>query len=60
MGFQNKRIMFVCQEGYSYPFYFLSEKWKKNNKLAAFFIILQKVNIMNVTITEILITLLRS
>ena len=37
MGFQNKRIMFVCQEGYSYPFYFLSEKWKKNNKLAAFF-----------------------
>lgn len=37
LEFSGKRILMVCQEGYSYPFYFLSKKWKKRNKLGAFF-----------------------
>ncbi len=35
--FNNKRILFVCKETYSYPLLFLAKKWLKNNQVAAFF-----------------------
>ena len=35
--FNNKRILVVCKETYSYPLYFLTNKWVKNNQVAAFF-----------------------
>ena len=35
--FNNKRILVVCKETYSYPLYFLVKKWMKNNQVAAFF-----------------------
>ena len=34
---KNKRILIVCQEGLSFPFYYLANKWKKDNTIAAFF-----------------------
>ncbi|MCR5106631.1 MAG: hypothetical protein K6B28_00555 [Lachnospiraceae bacterium] len=38
MDFENKRILFVCRETYSMPLWFLADDWKKNNEVAAFFI----------------------
>ncbi len=35
--FINKRILLVCKETFSYPLYFLSQEWEKNNTVAAFF-----------------------
>lgn len=35
--FNNKRILLVCKETFSYPLYFLAKEWKENNKVAAFF-----------------------
>ncbi|GAU77782.1 hypothetical protein [Fusibacter sp. 3D3] len=37
MSFKNKRILLLCKETYSYPLYFLAEKWKEDNTVAAFF-----------------------
>ncbi|HAV01238.1 MAG TPA: hypothetical protein DCW47_08645 [Lachnospiraceae bacterium] len=37
-GFHNKRILFVCRETYSMPLWFLAEEWRKDNEVAAFFI----------------------
>ena len=38
MEFKNKRILVLCKETYSYPFYFLAQKWMKGgNEVAAFF-----------------------
>lgn len=34
---RGNKILIVCQEGLSFPFYFLSSKWRQENKLAAFF-----------------------
>ena len=36
--FKNKRILFVCRETYSKPLWFLAEKFKEDNEVAAFFI----------------------
>lgn len=33
----NKKILLVCKETYSYPLYYLAQKWMKSNKVAAFF-----------------------
>lgn len=38
MRFQNKRILVICKETYSYPLYYLSCHWMANNQVAAFFI----------------------
>lgn len=35
--FSGKKILLVCKETYSYPLYFLAQKWTKNNQVAAFF-----------------------
>lgn len=35
--FENKKILFLCKETYSYPLYFLAQKWMKSNKIAAYF-----------------------
>lgn len=35
--FKNKRILLICKETYSYPLFFLGERWKSDNKVAAFF-----------------------
>lgn len=32
-----KRILFMCKETYSYPLYYIAEKWKKYNTVGAFF-----------------------
>lgn len=37
MEFKNKKILLICKETYSYPLFFLGEKWKKENTVAAFF-----------------------
>ena len=37
MAFQEKRILVLCKEYFSYPFYFLVQKWKLENEVAAFF-----------------------
>lgn len=37
MEFVNKRILIICRETFSYPFYFLTQKWKKENVMGAFF-----------------------
>lgn len=37
MLLRNKRILFLCKESYSYPLYFIAEKWRKNNTLATYF-----------------------
>lgn len=37
MSFENKRILLICREVYSYPFYFLVDRWKERNEVAAFF-----------------------
>lgn len=38
MEFENKRILVLCKETFSYPLYFLVQKWiKKGNEVAAFF-----------------------
>lgn len=37
MVFKGKRILVLCKEYYSYPFYFLVQKWKQENEVAAFF-----------------------
>ena len=31
---KNKKILMVGKETYTYPFYFLAERWRENNKLA--------------------------
>ena len=36
--FKNKRILFVCRETYAKPLWFLAEKLKEDNEVAAFFI----------------------
>lgn len=38
MNFKNKRILFICRETYCKPLWFLAEKLKENNEVAAFFI----------------------
>lgn len=35
--FNNKRILVVCKETFSYPLFFLVQKWIKNNVVGAFF-----------------------
>lgn len=35
---ENKKILMVGKETYTYPFYYLSQKWKDNNNLAMFWI----------------------
>lgn len=37
MKFKGKRILIVPREGYAYPFYFLAQKWMKDNIVAALF-----------------------
>ena len=37
MEFYNKRILLICREVYSFPFYYLTKKWLKNNTVAAYF-----------------------
>lgn len=32
-----KKILFVCKETYSYPLYYIAQKWKEKNEIAAFF-----------------------
>jgi len=35
---ENKKILVVCKETYSYPLYFLTKKWlKSGNEVAGFF-----------------------
>lgn len=36
--FKNKRILMICRETYSKPLWFLAEKLKEDNEVAAFFI----------------------
>ena len=36
-AFKNIKILVVCKETLSYPFYFLVKKWKEDNMVAAFF-----------------------
>lgn len=36
-SFNNKRILVVCKETFSYPLQFLVKKWQANNTVAAFF-----------------------
>ena len=36
--FKNKRILLICRETYSKPLWFVAEKLKKDNEVAAFFI----------------------
>lgn len=40
--FNKKRILLLCKESYSYPMYYLAEKWKKNNEIAAYFFMPQE------------------
>lgn len=35
--FSGKHLLLVCKETFSYPFYFLAQKWQKDNDVAAFF-----------------------
>ncbi len=37
MKFQNKKILILCKESYSYPLQFLASKWKETNDVAAYF-----------------------
>jgi hypothetical protein len=37
MCFVDKKILVLCKETYSYPLYFLAQKWMKNNRVSAFF-----------------------
>ena len=37
MKFKGKRILIVPLEGYAYPFYFVAQKWMKDNVVAALF-----------------------
>lgn len=36
-SFNNRKILVVCKESYSYPLQFLAKRWLKNNEVAAFF-----------------------
>lgn len=36
-SFKGKKILFVCKESYSFPLYYLAQKWKDDNRVAAFF-----------------------
>ncbi len=36
--FENKKILLICKETFSYPLYFLAKRWIKNNNIAAYFI----------------------
>lgn len=38
MKFKGKKILVICKETYSYPLYYLSKEWMKDNEVAAFFI----------------------
>lgn len=37
MEFKNKKILLVCKESFSYPLYFLGNRWRDYNEIAAFF-----------------------
>ena len=37
MTFIGLKILLVCKETFSYPLFYLGEKWKKDNEVAAFF-----------------------
>lgn len=37
MPFEGKKILFLCKESYSYPLYFLAEKWRETNTVASYF-----------------------
>ncbi len=37
MRLQNKRILIISKETYSYPLFFLVKKWLENNVVGAFF-----------------------
>ena len=37
MEFVGKKILLICKETYSYPLYFLAQKWSVKNEVAAFF-----------------------
>ncbi len=34
-----RRILLVCKETYSYPLYYIAQKWKKDHEVAAFFFV---------------------
>ena len=36
-SFKGKKILFVCKESYSFPLYYLAQKWKNDNEVSAFF-----------------------
>ena len=37
-SFKNKRVLLVCRETYSKPLWFVAERLKKENEVAAFYI----------------------
>ena len=37
MVFKNKKILLICKETFSYPLYFLAQKWKNENIIGAYF-----------------------
>lgn len=37
MNLKGKKILFVCKETYSYPLFYIAQKWKTDNEVAAFF-----------------------
>lgn len=36
-AFKGKKILLVCKESYSFPLYYLAQRWKTDNKVSAFF-----------------------
>lgn len=36
-SFKGKKILLICKESYSFPLYYLAQRWKDNNEVSAFF-----------------------